>query len=269
MHDEKPKLIFMHIPKTGGTTLDQVLNREARGNVYWLSGGARNAMQRLADMPRDEALSFDLYAGHLPWGLHTVIPSPCRYISMLRDPVERLVSHYYHVHGEPEHHSYKQVVEGGMSLLDFVSSDISVEIGNLQTRYFAGLEPHDIPLGQLTDEIYDLAIQHIEEDFAAIGVQEYFDHSLLLFGEVLGWKHKPFYTSKRVNTERPRRREIADDVRRIAAERNSFDLKLHTWAVERVRKAIDERGAEFLDRLASFRADLAAWQAEQSAKQSV
>jgi hypothetical protein len=221
-------------------------------------------MQHLAQLPVEKALSYGLYAGHLPWGLHTVIPAPCHYISMVRDPVDRLVSHYFHVHGEPEHHSYKQIVEGGMSLLDFVTSDITIEVENLQSRYFAGLEAHDVPLGAFTGEMFDRAVRNIEESFVAVGAQEYFDQSLLLFQEMLGWKFDPFYTPRRVNASRPRNREVAPEVREAIMMRNGFDLKLHAWVTERVRAAIQERGEAFEDHLRAFRKKLAEWQAARS-----
>jgi len=267
MAQSDTKLIFVHIPKTGGTTLDQVLNREAGGNVYWLSGGARDAMDRLAEMPVEESTRFDLYAGHLPWGLHTAIAAPCRYVTMLRHPVERLVSHYYHVHGEPGHRSYKQIVEGGMSLLDFVTSDITLEVDNLQTRFVAGLEANDAaPLDGCTELLLETALENLQESFAGFGVQEYFDESLLLLHDALGWAHQPFYVSQRVNASRPRHREISDEVREAITRRNQLDIRLHAWATERAKAAIDGGGEAFQRRLEQFRRERATWQEKQAAQ---
>ncbi len=36
-----------------------------------------------------------LLGGHLPFGIYQYLPSDSRYITFLRDPVERTLSHYY------------------------------------------------------------------------------------------------------------------------------------------------------------------------------
>lgn len=254
MTQDDDKQIFVHIPKTAGSTLDQILNREAHGSVYWLSGGAREAMARLAQMSSEDALRYALYAGHLPWGLHMLIPAPCRYLTMLRNPVDRLVSHYFHVLNEPGHHSYDQIVTGQMSLLDFVSSDISIEIDNLQTRFIAGLEASDsTPINCCSEALLQLALDNIDQTFTAVGVQELFDQSLMLFSDHLDWRHLPLYDSKRVNAMRPRDRLIPQDVRTAILSRNQLDQRLHQWATARVRATISAAGREFESRVHCFR----------------
>ena len=250
----KAKYIFVHVPKTAGSTLDQVLNREANGRVYWLSGGAREAMARLARMPSQDALRYVLYAGHLPWGLHKVIPAPCQYLTMLRNPVDRLVSHYFHVLDEPGHHSYEQIVTGQMSLLDFVTSDISIELDNLQTRFVAGLEASDsTPINCCSQSLLHRALENIEQTFAAVGVQELFDESLVLFSDYLCWNHQPLYSAKRVNTARPHGRSIPQEVSNAILYRNQFDQRLHQWATEQIRASMDNAGREFESRVHCFR----------------
>lgn len=257
------KLVFVHIPKTGGTTLDQVLNREAEGNSFWLDGGPRNAMERLRQMAPAEAGKYDLYAGHLPVGLHEVIPSMCEYVTFLRNPVDRMISHYYHVHGEPDHPSFKDIVEGGMSLHEFVSSNLTLEIDNLQTRFVAGLEANDrTPMNGCTDELFDIAMHNLDTLFVAVGVQEYFDESLLLFCDLLGWKKPPVYVPQRVNGTRPRSEEISEDTRRAILDRNHLDQRLHQRVSERIREKIAAHGQAFQDRLEQFRAERDAWARE-------
>lgn len=254
------KLIFVHIPKTAGSTLDQVLNREAKGNVCWLSGGARKTVERLTHLPPEELLRFKVYAGHVPLGLHTLIPAPCRYITILRDPVERLVSHYYHVHDKPQHRSYEQIVEGGMSLLDFVASDISPEVDNLQTRFIAGLEANQAtPMNGCNEALLQTATQNLDSLFAGVLVQEYFDHSLLLLAAALGWRNRPVYASRRVHGTRPRSRDIPEEVRELAASRNRFDVMLHRVALERVETAVEAGGAAFTEQLDRFCTEREAW----------
>ncbi len=262
-----PRLIFVHIPKSGGTTLDQVLNRRAQGKVCWLLGTTQQVLDRISQCAEEELLSYELFAGHIPFGLHALIPAPCRYITILRDPVERLVSHYYHVLDKPGHPSYQRIAEGGVSLIDFVSGDFSLEVDNLQTRFIAGLDANRAtPLNGCTEELLRTAIQNLDTNFDGVLVQEYFDHSLLLHADAMGWRSAPVYTSKRVHKSRPRRRDIPAEVREVAATRNRFDVSLHRLALQRVEAAIKAGGAEFQDRLERFRVEREAWAASRPRK---
>lgn len=256
------KLIFVHIPKTAGSTLDQILDRKAKGNVCWLPGGTRKTVDRLSHLAPEDLLRFKVFAGHVPLGLHALIPATCRYITILRDPVERLVSHYYHVLDKPHHPSYEQIVEGGMSLLDFVASDISQEVDNLQTRFVAGIEANRAtPMNGCNDELLRTATQNLDTLFDGVLVQEYFDHSLLLLAAALGWRSQPVYASLRVQRARPRRREIPEEVRKLAASRNRYDVSLHRLALVRVEAAVEAGGMEFQERLDRFRTERTAWAA--------
>ena len=72
-----------------------------------------------------------------------------KYITFLRDPVERLISHYHYVLRRPKHYLYEQVVKDGLSLSDYVTSDISPELSNHQVRMISGREDGELGLSDL------------------------------------------------------------------------------------------------------------------------
>ncbi len=93
--DEKNPLIFMHIPKTGGMSLFTAFCK------FWGTRIADLYNVSSADPgPAEAAIRAQdkcLYCGHFPFGLHEWFDRPVCYASVLRQPVERVVSLYHYV----------------------------------------------------------------------------------------------------------------------------------------------------------------------------
>lgn len=89
-----PQLVFLHVMKTGGTTLNDAL----RDNI----GRERHIV---SDLLLDDLLCMPPYAidsaalvtGHLPFETLTLLPGRTLTFTLLRDPLERTISHWWHV----------------------------------------------------------------------------------------------------------------------------------------------------------------------------
>ena len=96
-----PTLLFMHIAKTGGTSVRRSLanayDKRERAFVYD-PGDLRGAVSRdqFPELPAEVRARLRLVIGHFPFGLHAYIDRPFRYVTVVRDPVDRVVSLYYH-----------------------------------------------------------------------------------------------------------------------------------------------------------------------------
>src|SRR5258708_6171808 len=97
--DTAHPLIFLHIYKTGGLSLRNLILRSCRGQKYWDTGlGEVTSLQwasylnKLRELPPHELASCRLFMGHMPFGLHQVLPEGARYVTFLRDPVTRMTS---------------------------------------------------------------------------------------------------------------------------------------------------------------------------------
>ena len=100
------KLIFLHIPKAGGTTLHSVLERLYDGsNIFDIKvRGHHLGVEEFTSLSQEQKDQIQLLKGHMPFGLHThFTSSDVKYITLFRNPVERIISHYEYVWRKPNH----------------------------------------------------------------------------------------------------------------------------------------------------------------------
>ena len=112
--------MFLHIPKTGGVTLRAALRHKYPGRVITLHSPREPA--RVGELPVEERRAARVLTGHLPYGVDRYMPQECDYITMLREPVARVVSTYHHVLDHPQHWFHDEAVGNDMGLEDFVGA---------------------------------------------------------------------------------------------------------------------------------------------------
>ncbi len=92
--DESPKhsrtrLVFVHLPKTGGTSLHAALARHFPAEAIFRADGVATWGGALTQPDR-----FRFFSGHLRFSHIGLVPRPAYVVTVLRDPVERLLSLY-------------------------------------------------------------------------------------------------------------------------------------------------------------------------------
>jgi len=237
--DDAPTLLFLHIPKAAGTTLHHVLERRYSRDVSYRIDGFRvgQSLRALRDLPEEERLALRVVHGHMPYGIHRDIPRACTYVTILRDPVERALSHYYFVRRTTRHELHDDVVSGRLSLLDYVTGGTRIEMDNGQTRLLSGVD-YEVPFGGMTRDHLDQATANLDRDFAVAGLSDRFDETLLLLRRALGWTLYPFYVKKNVTRRRPLGEALDDPTRRAIEACNALDIELHERVVHRFEEAL-------------------------------
>ncbi|MDA8045205.1 MAG: hypothetical protein M0Z30_08225 [Actinomycetota bacterium] len=121
------RLIFLHIMKTGGTSLSQTLRKwagESRSRVGI-------PLDDLAVLSRPQLSRLRAVSGHLPFEVLDLMPESWTTATVLRDPVRRTVSHYRELRRTSVPHR-------DLSLDEFISSEVyAVPSGNYQARALA------------------------------------------------------------------------------------------------------------------------------------
>jgi hypothetical protein len=249
-----PVFLCLHIPKTAGTSLSSLIHsqyEDATGcceeegqfcsGVYYFPGELGfigGSTTRLPDRVVRTLHRNDLRAvmGHFHYGLHTLINRPTIYGTMFRDPVERVVSLYYHLQRWPNPKNLGwswfaraglKPLEAGTSLEEFVRTYPLLELDNDQTRRVAGEYP---AYGASSRALLQQAKTNIERSFSFVGVTERFQDSLQVAAILMGWSLEFTDRRKNVNEQRPPTASIPLEARAAILERNALDLELYAFA---------------------------------------
>ncbi|APW62676.1 sulfotransferase family 2 domain-containing protein [Paludisphaera borealis] len=234
-------LLFVHIPKTAGTTFQSVLSQMYDDydhcTVYPAWQQAKDVIKSITWNGRLRAV-----AGHFPYGLHLeaeiqpFIESDVRYATFLRDPVRRVVSHYNHVMNS-DHPSHREILGRHPTLESFLEHPWARDV---QTLFVSGWKPEDV--ARAPGRAANASIEILRDRFEVVGLTERFDESLALFAEAFGWR-LPEYTSMNLASERIRRlrvEELAPSlIDRIKAA-NRCDVAIYEYA----SSLFDERCSE-------------------------
>jgi len=243
-------LIYLHVPKCGGTTIHGILrdNFPADCRYYVDPHDVAGSRREFAAKPEKERRRIQLLHGHLSYGWHEHVPGTAVYFTFIRHPVERVVSHYNYVRFRTDHDHYlRDVVEReGMSIADYVTSGVCDEMNNGQVRLLAGVEdivqePYGdsaLPYGTNDPELLNRALRNIDDHFVFVGLQERFDQSLLLMRSHLQLDSVT-YQRKNTGTAHYRKRRPTDEDVEAIREFNQLDFQLYQKMLERFNKAVD------------------------------
>lgn len=237
---QESTVLFLHVPKAGGSTLCNVLGRQyAKEDSYWIrpDRSRPESLQEFVDLDDERKRRLRLVTGHVPYGIHTHLPNPVRYITILRHPVPRIRSLYLHVLSRPADQLHELARQHDVA--DFARRDATAHLDNGQTRFFAGdvavgSQPFDRPM---TDSDFERAVKNLRT-CAAVGVTERFDESLLAMAKLFGWR-LPIYS--RIKTAK-RSLSLTSAQRQAILSRNRYDTQLYQIAEELCTSTIEATG---------------------------
>jgi len=260
-------VIFSHILKTGGRTLGHIMYRQYRYHLIRIPQAPFNAQEHIHEMKKLAASSnnnIKAVEGHIGFGLHSVFPQNFIYITMLRNPIERVLSSFYH-----QRRNWQVYQEDWMNITleEFLSKQPCFSY-NLQTRYLSGFEFNqqlqgkwavsslfDLSLNEYevtcTNEMLEAAKRNLRDHY--FGLTERFDESLLLFRRNLGWKWKDlWYVKDNVGTNRPVKEVLSEDIQKQLVKVNELDIELYRYAEQLFEERIT-RQTKIQRELAAFK----------------
>lgn len=245
------KLIFIHIPKTGGSTLQGIINRQYKATEIINVKNSRVA-DEFMKLPSSTKEKATVLKGHMAFGYHEafVNPNQVSYITMLREPISRIISNYYFILKQKNHHTHKALIENNYSLKDYVSSGVIANTENAQVRLLSNniYAPH----GTCTPDMLAQAKENLAQKFSVIGINEYFDESILLMQRNLNWK-SPFYSRANITGHGVKANDLDAETLKIITDYNALDIELYNWAKEKLLHQIIAEGSSFETRLHRFK----------------
>ena len=233
-----PTVIFLHVGKTGGWTLRQVLYRNVgRSQVMRVKPPRDRPRGFLNVQPLEDFAALSsadrerprLIVSHMIFGIHESVPRPSTYISMLRHPVPRAISQYRHVARTAGHRLHERAA-AGMTIEEYVTSGVALEMDNAQTRAIAG--DVETPFGECGRDMLERAKRHIDQHFSIVGLTERFDETLLLLDSTFGWRN--LYYVRTNSAPDTQRAPISESAKRAIAAQNWLDCELYEYVSDRL-----------------------------------
>ncbi len=218
-------LVFVHIPKSAGHTMNSVLRRQYKRSETIDFNTLEKGLDGFANVPVDERTRARLVRGHVHYGIHRWLPREARYITVLRDPIQRVLSLYSYVRREPRHPLHDRLAVSGAGLEEFVETGMDrTQVENGQTRQIAGIQDQDP-----TPDDLKAALSNLRK-FVVVGLMEQFDESLILMKRMLGWR-TPYYVRQNVGGgDAAGTRAVSSHALELIRQRNDLDLALYSEA---------------------------------------
>jgi hypothetical protein len=231
-------VIFLHVPKAAGSTLNRLIEWEyPLFEIYSIDPVFyRWSWAHLQRLSTKRLSRIRIFKGHMLFGLHTILPQSATYITVLREPVDRVLSAFYFMRSYKLHPLYWRLKFGNWSLEDYVKRS---RRENVQCKILAGAE-YNKPC---TAEICETAKENLLRYFSVVGLSERFEESLALMKLRFGWKLRR-YSSFNVTRTRPRKADIPRSTLYLIEEKNSFDISLYEFAAKVFQTAVNTRSAE-------------------------
>ena len=215
MHKKQIKKsnIFIHIPKTGGTTINCAMN-----NSEWQTTPDFN--YRHIDYKTKRSNSADIF-NPLKYELY----EQHNIFMLLRHPIDRLLSEYSFIKTRPEF----------MNLIKPTPKDFDSYIKNKQTQnymigFLVGKRMYDTSFVDRDDlELVKNAIRNIN---IKVGIFDHYAASLSYFSEYSNLKWPKKIDIKRITLNRPTVADISEETKLLILKNNALDLNLYQYALD-------------------------------------
>ena len=230
MTESNRRLFFLHLPKCAGTSFKDVLYRNfPLASLCWIDGNFHEvSTQKLLNLEPSLRDRYACIAGHYQYGLHRHFCGGGVYVTFLREPVQRVLSMYYHIKNAAYHPLKERIDFAEVSLLEFVNSDYD-EIDNIQTRWICG---------QNSEPSVETALERISEHFVAAGISELFDESLIYLQDQIPRLRNLLYVPRNIGKQPNAKHLITEAVLDTIRARNSLDILLYSEVFESLQNKI-------------------------------
>ena len=232
---ERETYFFMHIMKTAGTSLTWAMQQNvpsehvyptepagpAHVEQYWQVARLREALPQTLGR-------VELYCGHFPYVVRDLIDASV-VIALLRDPVERVVSHLRHCarhferhRGKPLEEIYEDAWHRPCLFTDYQVKQFALPLGDQLRGHIDVLEIDQAHLDTALDRLHDV-------DY--LGLVERYEEFVSDLFSARGWARS---AGRRLQRSPADQADAPESLRRRIETDNEADREFYTRAVELV-----------------------------------
>ena len=224
----KPQnIIFDHLPKCGGTSLNKLLESNySRKRIFKMSGSDPDkSVTEFLSLHSSKRNQMNLIYGHLAGKLIHSVDKNFIVITVLREPIDRIISHYYYVQRKEDHYLHSIVKKENMSLEDYAVSDLSEELRNWYVQHFSGLSSVEVKKNK--EKSLKMAICNLENNYDLVGFLNEYDHFLSKLIKMANFKSKQILEKNNKTLDRPTIDTIPIKTLDIIKNVNDLDIQLY------------------------------------------
>ena len=227
-------IVFIHVSKTGGSNIDYLTKAlsvesgnfnvdssyapcEEGMSVSIVTKGCIGGLKNIEIHPErynlDKKKDIQVVLGHMPLPTRDFFKTKVTYISMVRNPLDRLLSLGNYLY-------QRKFIEKN----DIENLLLNIEIDNLQTRSLAGEEYMN---GECTEETFNQAIKNIHEVFTMVAPIEEMDVAMALIANHFGVDDIAYSRAQisGVKFVTKDNKALCDEI----LKRNNYDVRLHNY----------------------------------------
>lgn len=227
-------IIFVHIAKTGGTTLRDILDKQYGSNSLSIyadpSMKTLNSKEKIVNMILQNIHTARSISGHFSYGMKynhidqepllSLINTPrnITHITMIRNPLEHVFSLYHH---------YKRY--------NIQTANVTFETFIKQKLYYPNYQTLRVSGANIPD--LNIAKSNIVNNFAIVGITDMYNESIFLMKERLNWKDIK-YQKLNHYVKSDLIQDIPKDLIQLINLDNKLDFKLYTFTKQLLKQKI-------------------------------
>ncbi len=229
-------LLFLHIPKTAGTSLSLMLCQQfPPDQIFHIRGNKRpdapyfsshfGPEEEFQALPESQRARYRCILGHFSFGLHEWVPGPSTYLTILREPLERQISMY---------RQYARMAHSKncLSLEEFLSSPRKGK-PNHQIRHLTGWKPQE----HTDEEMIHQARTNLNNHFCAVGTVDRLPETVAVVAKLFGWKDV-ILEKENVSKKNAVPTDLSEEFRQTLQQQNYLDQWLCQYVDQRLQQQL-------------------------------
>lgn len=208
--------IFVHIPKTGGTTLNSAILGK-----YWQGKPDEFYRHILDDKTSNSGDIFDPNLNDKYLGKSIFM--------FVRNPIDRMISEYYFI---KERKEFMDLIKP--KPMNFEAYINSRQTQNYMIGFLKGKRMYDLKF--VTEQDLSDVIAAIEKLDIKVGIFEKYNDSLAYFSKELNLVLPKEMEVKRITLKRPKMDELDQATTSLIVEKNQLDVQLYDYCLKRFQK---------------------------------